>query len=236
ARAAPDPATLLGDRVTRGAIRSFLRQPGAARWTFLVMPLLWLGIGAAYGLISPMLVDAGWSLERIGVVTVVVGGAVAIVAALAGGSLIARLGRRRALVVFSGVQVVAIAALLPLSRGSADTAVVLAAVALLNAGYAVTNTAVYTVSMDWSREEVAGSDFTVQSCFAALCSHVVGAVALVVAGAFGYHAVALGSLALAVVGVAAAALLFHDPADRPASSPTARPAAATMAQSGDLGG
>ena len=42
------------------AAATTLRQPGAARWAFVVMPLYYLGIASAYPLITPMLIDAGW--------------------------------------------------------------------------------------------------------------------------------------------------------------------------------
>ena len=50
-----------------------------------MVPLVYVGAGVAYALVTPALVDAGWSLGRIGVVTGVVTSAPAIVAGLLAG-------------------------------------------------------------------------------------------------------------------------------------------------------
>jgi predicted MFS family arabinose efflux permease len=167
------------------------------------MPLYYLGIATAYPLITPMLVDAGWRLHRIGSVLVIGGGTVVIVGALAGGLVLSAVGRRPALVLFGFVQIAAGVGLLPLTRPQPSVGTVLAAVALLHLAYAVTGTAIFTVSMDWTRPDSAGTDYTVQACFAQLCSHGAGAVGLGVAGAVGYPAIAALSAGLGVAGTAA---------------------------------
>jgi predicted MFS family arabinose efflux permease len=202
--------------VTPGAAIGFFRQPGAARWALVVMPLYYLGIACGYPLVTPMLVDAGWGLDRIGTVLLVGGGTVMIVGALAGGSVLGIVGRRTALVLFGSLQVAAAIALLPLTRPQPAVAVVLAAVALLHLAYAVTGTAIFTVSMDWTRSQSAGTDFTVQACFAQLCSHGAGAVSLALAGVLGYPVIAALSAILGLVGTAAVWAFQRRPASVPA--------------------
>lgn len=80
------------------ALLSVLSQPGCRRWTFGVVPLVYIGAGATYALVTPALVDADWSLARIGVVTGVVTSLPAIVAGLVSGAAIGRFGRGRVLV------------------------------------------------------------------------------------------------------------------------------------------
>jgi hypothetical protein len=70
------------------ALGSFFGQPGAARWALVVLPLYHLGIATAYPLVTPMLVDAGWPLDRIGAVSIVGGGTAAVLASLASGVLV----------------------------------------------------------------------------------------------------------------------------------------------------
>ena len=122
-----------------------------------------------------------------------------------------RLGRRPALVGFGLLQVAAVIPLFPLAWGQGGTLLGLASVVLLNVAYASAGTAVYTISMDWSRAGSAGSDFTVQDSLVHLCSQLAGAAALALAGFLGYPRV-LGLLViLGSAGVAAAAWLFHQP-------------------------
>jgi predicted MFS family arabinose efflux permease len=202
------------------ALGSFFGQPGALRWALVVLPLYYLGIATAYPLLTPMLVDGGWPLDRIGAVSIVGGGIAAVLASLASGVLVTRLGRRQALAAFGLLQVAAIMALLPVAWGQGGTLTGLAAVALLNVAYATTGTAVYTVNMDWSRAGSAGSDYTVQDSLVHLCSQLAGAAAIGLAGVLGYPRMLGLSVVLGLAGVAAAVWLFHDrPTPQVASDP-----------------
>jgi predicted MFS family arabinose efflux permease len=181
------------------------------RWALVILPLYYLGIATAYPLVTPMLVDAGWPLDRIGAVSIVGGGTAAVLASLASGALLTRLGRQRTLVAFGLVEVVAIVGLFPLAQGQSGTLAGLAVVALINIAYASAGTVVYTINMDWSRTGSAGSDFTIQDSLVHLCSQLAGAAALGLAGALGYPRVLGLSVILGSAGVAAAAWLFHQP-------------------------
>jgi Major Facilitator Superfamily len=192
---------------------SYFRQPGAARWALVVLPLYYLGIATAYPLVTPMLVDAGWPLDRIGAVSVVGGGTAAVLASLGSGALLTRLGRQRTLVAFGLVEVVAIMALFPLAHGQSGTLAGLAVVALVNIAYASAGTVVYTINMDWSRTGSAGSDFTIQDSLVHLCSLLTGAAGLGLAGILGYPRTLGLSVVLGLAGVAAAAWLFDQPSD-----------------------
>ena len=192
---------------------SYFRQPGAARWALVVLPLYYLGIATAYPLVTPMLVDAGWPLDRIGAVSVVGGGTAAVLASLGSGALLTRLGRQPTLVAFGLVEVVAIMALFPLAHGQSGTLAGLAVVALVNIAYASAGTVVYTINMDWSRTGSAGSDFTIQDSLVHLCSLLTGAAGLGLAGILGYARTLGLSVVLGLAGVAAAAWLFDQPSD-----------------------
>ena len=205
------PAAAPRSRGSFRALGSFFRQPGAARWALVVLPLYYLGIATAYPLVTPMLVDVGWPLDRIGAVSIIGGGTAAVLASLGSGALVTRLGRRPALVGFGVLQVAAVISLWPLAWGQGGTLMGLASVALLNVAYASAGTAVYTISMDWSRAGSAGSDFTVQDSLVHLCSQLTGAAALGLAGALGYPRMLGLSVILGSAGVAAAAWLFHQP-------------------------
>jgi hypothetical protein len=126
-----------------------------------------------------------------------------ILGALAGGLVLGTAGRRLALVLFGLVQVVAAAGLQPLTRPEPDLVIVLAEVALLHLAYGLTGTAIFALSMDWTRPTSAGTDYSLQACFAQLCSHGAGAVALAVAEVVGYSVTAALSTCLGLVGTAA---------------------------------
>lgn len=123
------------------------RVPRAKVWALAVVPLLWFSVGGATALVSPMLVDIGWSVAAVGVLTTTVAGA-SIVVALGVGVLVRRLGRRRMLLSACGFFVLALLALLPLATGRAGTGGVILGVVAMNAGYAAVTTLIYTGNMD----------------------------------------------------------------------------------------
>ncbi|MEV6802268.1 MFS transporter [Micromonospora rifamycinica] len=183
------------------ALLSVFGQPGCRWWTFGVVPLVYTGAGAAYALVTPALVDAGWSLARIGVVTGVVISAPAIVAGLLAGIGVDRFGRGRLLVVGGAALAVATGLLLPLMNGRAPLATTVVALCCFMAAYTVANVVLYVVNMDYSRPGTGGTDFTVLSSFGLICSFLAASVGLAAADRFGYPAVAVGSVVLVALGV-----------------------------------
>ncbi|MGC4877893.1 MFS transporter [Micromonospora sp. DT43] len=194
------------DRVDRvgtayRALLSVFGQPGCRWWTFGVVPLVYVGAGMAYALVTPALVDAGWSLGRIGVVTGVVTSAPAIVAGLVAGVGIGRFGRGRVLVAGGVTLAVSTAMLLPLLNGRAPLGGTIAALCFFMVAYTIANVVLYTVNMDYSRPGTGGTDFTVLSSFGLVCSFVAASVGLAAADRIGYPSVAVAAIVLVAAGV-----------------------------------
>ncbi|MDW3845540.1 MULTISPECIES: MFS transporter [Micromonospora] len=195
------------DRIVRigtayRALVSVFGQPGCRWWTFGVVPLVYVGAGMAHALVTPALVDAGWSLGRIGVVTGVVTSVPAIAAGLIAGLGIGRFGRAGVLVAGGVTLALSTVALLPLMNGRAPLGGTVAALCFFLAAYTIANVVLYTVNMDYSRPGSGGTDFTVLSSFGLVCSFVAASLGLAAADRFGYPAVALASLVLVAAGVA----------------------------------
>jgi predicted MFS family arabinose efflux permease len=194
------------DRVRTGqayrALLSVFGQPGCRWWTFAVVPLVYTGAGAAYALVTPALVDAGWSLGRIGVVTGVVTSAPAIAAGLVAGVGIGRFGRAGVLVAGGVALAASTVLLLPLMNGRAPLGATVVALCCFMAAYTVANVVLYTVNMDYSRPGTGGTDFTVLSSFGLVSSFVAASLALAAADLVGYPAVAVASVVLVALGVA----------------------------------
>ena len=183
------------------ALFSVLAQPGCKRWTFGVVPLLYIGAGSAYALVGPALVDAGWSLERIGVTTGIVVSVPAIVAGLVAGGLTTRIGRSGVLVAGGIAIAVSTGLLMPLMNGDAPGVLTTVALCCFMAAYTVVNVVLYTVNMDYSRSGSGGTDFTVLSSFGLICSFVAASIGLASAERVGYPAVAVTAAVLVLAGV-----------------------------------
>ncbi|WP_460392844.1 MFS transporter [Actinophytocola sediminis] len=196
----------------RPTMRSLFRQRGAARWAFVLTPLMALGMPGAYGLMVPIMMDAGVSIGAVGLLTNGIGGAIGCVAAIAAGLLIPRLGRKRALVLYGLGQVVAIAAMLPLVF-SGGMFWVLTAIVLLNIFNTASYAAMYTINMDYARPASAGSDFTVQTSISYALRFGSAGIILGLASSFGYAWALVVCMGLAALGVIATIALFIEKDD-----------------------
>ncbi|MFP5021488.1 MFS transporter [Pseudonocardia phyllosphaerae] len=197
-------------RAGPAAVVTLFRQPGMMIWGFVVLPLSWAGITGIYALMTPLLVDAGWSLSTVAVAVSIIGGASGIVGAFLSGGAVTAFGRRRTLLTLMVLQIPVILTLLPLALGISPDWLAVTTIVLLQLGYAATLTLVYTVAMDFSRSWAAGTDFTVMSSFAALIGLIAAAGFVAAAGVVGYPVmIACGAL-LAAVGAGAVAIWFTE--------------------------
>lgn len=221
------PDRVGGTAAAYRALFSVFGQAGCRRWTFGVVPLLYVGSGAAYALVTPALVDAGWSLGRIGVVTGVVISIPAVAAGLAAGALTSRIGRAGVLVAGGAAIAVSTLLLLPLMNGRAPATLTVVALCCFMAAYTVVNVVVYTVNMDYSRPATGGTDFTVLSSFGLICSFLAASIGLFAADLFGYPVVAVAAAVLVLLGVALG--LGHQRRHHGTAGPTTAPEPAAVA-------
>ena len=129
--------------------------------------------------------------------------------AVVAGLNITRLGRKRALISFSTLQVIAIAAYcLPALGFTALPMLYLAAtVAQFINGMAMT--ALFTVMMDKSDATTAGTDYTVQSSVVYISGILGATFSGIIAEAIGYGGVFTVALGFVAITVLAISYLFH---------------------------
>jgi len=167
-------------------------RPGQRCW--LTMILFYpLGVSLGYALITPILVDAGWSLDRIGLAVNVVGSLCGIPAALLTGRLIRRFGVQPILIGAAVLQVPGILALaLPLV-GATGMAPVTLAVGLFFFCYNPVLAVLTTLMMHRSDPASPATDYALQYSLYMLFSIVAVTLGTAAAGQIGY----MGVLAVA---------------------------------------
>lgn len=215
--ARPDRPTPL--REGYRALMTVFNQPGSRSWALVVMPLLQVGTTTIYGVLSTALVDAGWSLTRIGMVMGVVIGIPAGAAALLTGWCVARFGRRATLIAAGLLCALAALPLLPLMLGQAPLIGTTLALCGYTAGMAATNTLVYTLNMDCSRPSTAATDFTTLAAWATLWTFVAGAGFFALADLWGYPIVVWAGIGLTLLGTCAGVLHLQRRATPAATEP-----------------
>ena len=178
------------------------RQAGWPAWLAIVL-FYTAGSGLAYAVMTPMLVDAGWTLERIGLMLNVLGPLAGTLATFATGWLIVRFGRRRLLVGAAVLQLLGIGAVaLPLWAAPQDSALSFAVIVYFLC-YNPAAVVLATLMMDRVSAQTPATDYTLQfslnqfvafgaiSAGAALAAQLGYGGVLALAGAAGLAAVAL---------------------------------------------
>lgn len=191
-------------RAGLGGVWRFWRRPGMMRW-LVVLSMYSLGIGTVYGLITPVLVDAGWSLERIGFAVNVSGSLVGLAGALIAGWIIRALGRKTALTGIALAQTLGIMAMAAPVAGFNDEATVACTASLLLFLYSPGAVILSTVMMDKASPASPATDFTLQYCLYMLASFIASGLGMALAGRLGYMSVIAGA---AVVQMLTALLAF----------------------------
>ena len=197
--------------VSFSQIWRFWQRPGNGRWLAILLTYP-VAVSMSYALITPILVDADWSLERIGFVLNIVGSAVGMLAALAAGWAIRWIGRRTALVGAALAQAVGLLILLLPASGFTDTVSVTVSLSAVFLLYGAAAPIVMTLMMDQASPASAGTDFTIQYSVYSLVGFAAGAIGLPLAGLFGYQGVVVLSASIGLVAAMVARGFYQEAA------------------------
>ncbi|ABF91935.1 siderophore transporter, RhtX/FptX family [Myxococcus xanthus DK 1622] len=200
---APPPAQSLG-------LRWWLKRPGAAAWLTLLV-VYKAGEALATGMLRTFLVDEGLSLTAIGWLLGGVGFTAGLVGALLGGGLVVRLGRRRALLVFGGIQAGAVLLYALAARGPTSLPLLTLVCGVEYVASGMATAAVFTAMMDACRPDHAATDYTVQASLVVLATGAAAALSGFSAQALGYAGHFTLAALLCAAGTLYAALTFHPP-------------------------
>lgn len=206
---APAAAPSSGAGLVR-CLAGFWTRPGGRFWLLLLL-VYPVGSGLAYALIVPILVDAGWAMERIGFAVNVLGSVAGMASALVTGHLLRRLDRRRAMIGAALLQIPAIAILtLPILGITGDGTVTIAVV-LYFLLYNPAATVLATLMMDHASPDRPATDYTVQYSLNMMFAMGAMSAAAALADRMGYGGVLAVAVATAVLAVLLSLRYRHDP-------------------------
>lgn len=179
---------------------AFVARRGMVRW-LLLLALFKLGDALGSPMVKPLLVDVQMSITDIALVSGTLGSAVALVGALAGGWLAARVGRVAALWV-SGLAHAALMA--GYALGSADAHGLLVVMLVLeHFTGSMATVALFTAMMDASDARTGATDYTVQASVVVVATAVGSAASGFFASALGYPRFFVLSAVVCAVGTVA---------------------------------
>lgn len=185
----------------------FWKKPGTGRWVVMMLTVP-VGIGMTFGLVTPMLIDIGWSTDSVGFVINIAGSLVGLLSVFVMGWLVQRFGRRRMIITAAFAQAVAILAILPLATGSVSTLQILPGLLAVFLIYNPLATVMLTVMMDRCDSNSAGTDFTAQYSLYSFVGFASGALALNLASSLGYAGVVVLAAVIATMAGIFAFVLF----------------------------
>ncbi|MGE8679257.1 MAG: MFS transporter, partial [Achromobacter marplatensis] len=180
----------------------FWRGPGRMRLLLLLL-IYPAGSALAYSIVMPALVDAGWTLESIGLIVNVLGSLAGLAAALAYGRLLRRYSRRRAMVAAALLQWLGIAGLALPAMGWGGSVVAGAAVVAYFLLYNPAATVLATLMMDQSSQASPATDYTLQVSLSQCFVMVLTSAGAMLAGRIGYGGVIGVAVILALLAAIA---------------------------------
>lgn len=181
----------------------FFKQKGIGK-QILFLFLYYMGLIGILSMLKPMLVDYGYNMKEIGIMSGIVGTSIGCLASLTGGFIVRRIGRHTSRILFAVFTLVtAVYFFLLVTQLPINTATLHLGISLLWASYGLSTIVVYTTAMDCVRKGYEGTDFTIQTVITHLSGMIMAVGAGKLAGTFGYD-----KLFLAEIGVASISLLY----------------------------
>jgi len=152
----------------------------------LLLVFYYSGIIGTLAMLKPYMVDLGYTVKEIGVMSGIFGTSVAAGCTILGGLIQKKLGRHTALVIFAFVNLASALWFVSMSMGTPGTAALYTGIAMLWGGYGLSTVVIYTTSMDNVRPGYEGTDFTIQIVITHLSSLIFAVFSGKIGSLLGY--------------------------------------------------
>lgn len=178
---------------------SFWKGKNKKQWMLLLF-LYPASISAAYGLMTPILVDLGWSLDKIGYAVHIVGYSLGMLASFSSSWFIKKYGKRKVLVGASFGQCVGILLLLVLFYNN-DTLTTVIIVGVIFSFYTPSMVIMTTLMMDRASKKTPAAQFAAQHSIYSLSGIIFATSAVSFAGMLGYRNIVFIGALIGLVAV-----------------------------------
>ncbi len=166
-------------------IGSFFGQKKTLRQV-LTLFLFYSGLIGILAMLKPYFVDLGFAADKIGFISGIFGTSFGAVAALGAGFIVKRITARKALILFSFVNMLAASLFLFFEITGNVLRFIYPLTALIWTAYGMSTVAIYTMAMNWVRPGREGTDFTIQIVLTHLSSLFMAVFSGKIADMLGY--------------------------------------------------
>ena len=163
--------------------------------------LYYSGLIGTLAMLKPWLVDLGYDMKEIGVMSGVAGTFVGFLSSFAGGMIVRRIGRFRARILFAVFVLMATLYFLGLSYVHPTTPMLYGGIFLLWGSYGMATIVVYTTAMDCVRPGREGTDFTIQTVITHLSGMLMAILSGRIADHTGYHGLFFFEASIALISL-----------------------------------
>ena len=163
--------------------------------------LYYSGLIGTLAMLKPWLVDLGYDMKEIGVMSGVAGTFVGFLSSFAGGMIVRRIGRFRARILFAVFVLMATLYFLGLSYVHPTTPMLYGGIFLLWGSYGMATIVVYTTAMDCVRPGREGTDFTIQTVITHLSGMLMAILSGKIADHTGYHGLFFFEASIALISL-----------------------------------
>ena len=190
---------------------SFFVQRGIWRQIGFLL-LYYASIIGILSMMRPWLVDLGYSMKEIGVMSGIIGTSSAFCASFGAGFIVRRIGIFTARILFACFILLTTLYFLGLVMlGTPTTAMLYGGIVLMWMSYGMATIVVYTSAMECVRPGREGTDFTVQTVLTHLSGIIMAGLSGAVADHFGYYGLFLAEVIIASISLVYIILLFRKP-------------------------
>lgn len=190
---------------------SFFVQRGIWRQIGFLL-LYYASIIGILSMMRPWLVDLGYSMKEIGVMSGIIGTSSAFCASFGAGFIVRSIGIFTARILFACFILLTTLYFLGLVMlGTPTTAMLYGGIVLMWMSYGMATIVVYTSAMECVRPGREGTDFTVQTVLTHLSGIIMAGLSGAVADHFGYHGLFLAEVIIASISLVYIILLFRKP-------------------------
>ena len=190
---------------------SFFVQRGIWRQIGFLL-LYYASIVGILSMMRPWLVDLGYSMKEIGVMSGIIGTSSAFCASFGAGFIVRRIGIFTARILFACFILLTTLYFLGLVMlGTPTTAMLYGGIVLMWMSYGMATIVVYTSAMECVRPGREGTDFTVQTVLTHLSGIIMAGLSGAVADHFGYYGLFLAEVIIASISLVYIILLFRKP-------------------------
>ena len=191
------PSDSAAEAASMKDIVSFFRMPGIPGRVIMLV-LFYSGIIGSLAMFKPLLVDHGYNMKQIGLITGIAGTSLAAVSALAAGRIMRKQERWQSMRLFSLLILLATGYLLFTSIVDKPL-LLISGILFVWVSYGFSTVGIYTTSMDVVRKGREGTDFTLQIVITHLSSLVIAVMSGRFADMVGYRGLFTAGAVLALI-------------------------------------